>query len=115
MEEVLFRSQVAFGGGDGGVAEQQPNLFQLPSREAAEFGGAGRGPGWRSRAGRRNPARKTNTACRVSDAPVIWPCRFIERSRCPSQITAAPIQSSTANFTQAGRRPRQGLCAGGRA
>jgi hypothetical protein len=38
MDEVLAGAQVAFGGGNGGVAEQQLNLLQLPAGRAAEFG-----------------------------------------------------------------------------
>ena len=58
MGEVLAGAEIAFGGGDGGVAEQQLNLLELAARGAAEFGaGAAEvvGLDFQSRA----PGRKT--------------------------------------------------------
>jgi hypothetical protein len=36
--EVLSGAQVPFGGGDGGVAEQDLDLFEFAAGGAAEFG-----------------------------------------------------------------------------
>ncbi len=35
MDEILLGAEVAFGGLDGGMAEQQLDLFQFPARFAA--------------------------------------------------------------------------------
>jgi hypothetical protein len=38
MDEILFGAQVAFGGGNGGVAEEELDLFEFAAGGAAEFG-----------------------------------------------------------------------------
>ena len=38
MDEILLGAEVAFGGGNGGVAEQQLDLFEFAAGGAAEFG-----------------------------------------------------------------------------
>ena len=58
MDEILSRSQVAFGGGNRSVAEQQLNLLQLAARGAAEFG-AGAAQVVRLDLETRAPCRKT--------------------------------------------------------
>jgi len=37
LDEILFGSEVAFGGLNGGVAEQQLNLLQIPAGFATQF------------------------------------------------------------------------------
>ena len=38
LGEVLARAEIAFGGLDGGVAEQELDLFEVAAGQAAEFG-----------------------------------------------------------------------------
>ena len=38
VDQILFGAEVAFGGGDGGMAEQELDLFEFPAPGAAEFG-----------------------------------------------------------------------------
>lgn len=38
LNEILLGAEIAFGGLDGGVAEEQLNLLQFPARLAAQLG-----------------------------------------------------------------------------
>jgi hypothetical protein len=38
LDEILFGAEVAFGGLDGGMTEEQLNLFQFPARLPAQLG-----------------------------------------------------------------------------